>query len=155
MKNGIIMRLYVLYTMKNKDIDILFNEIISCLISSDLFFLILSLFKEILKELNFKEDINISYPCSLCILISFSYENIIPYSPITFDRYSSSFSSFILSAQFSSGIIFAYYLYNFLKAGFEYIISFILKNKNDNKRINKFIIGFPISCLYIYILLFN
>ena len=80
------MRLYVLYTMKNKDIDILFNEIISCLISSDLFFLILSLFKEILKELNFKEDI---------ILISFSYENIIPYSPITFDRYSSSFSSFL------------------------------------------------------------
>ena len=147
----IILRLYALYTLKNKDTDIFYKEIISCLISSDLFFLILSLFLEILKEISFKKDINISYPCLLYILISFSYENVISYSPITFNRYSLSFSSFILLAQFIFGIIFAYYLYNFLTTGFGDIISFILKDKNDIRRINKFIIGFPISCLCIYI----
>ena len=147
----IILRLYALYTLKNKDTDIFYKEIISCLISSDLFFLILSLFLEILKEISFKKDINISYPCLLYILISFSYENVVSYSPITFNRYSLSFSSFILLAQFIFGIIFAYYLYNFLTTGFGDIISFILKDKNDIRRINKFIIGFPISCLCIYI----
>ena len=147
----IILRLYALYTLKNKDTDIFYKEIISCLISSDLFFLILSLFLEILKEISFKKDINISYPCLLYILISFSYENIISYSPLTFDGYSLSFSSFILLAQFIFGIIFAYYLYNFLTTGFGDIISFILKDKYDIRRNNKFIIGFPISCLCIYI----
>ena len=109
------------------------------------------MFKEILKELNFKEDINISYPCLLYIIFSFSYENIISYSPITFDRYSLSFSNLILIAQFSFGIIFAYYVYNFHKIGFGYIMSWILKKKNDTRNIIKFIFGFPISCLCIYI----
>ena len=34
----IILRLYALYTLKNKDKDIFYKEIISCLISYDLFF---------------------------------------------------------------------------------------------------------------------
>ena len=145
------MRLYALYTLKNKDTDIFYKEIISCLISSDLFFLILSLFLEILKEISFKKDINISYPCLLYILISFSYENVVSYSPITFNRYSLSFSSFILLAQFSFSMIFAYYVYDILKIGFGYIISYISKNKYDIRPIHKFIFGAPISCLCIYI----
>ena len=113
--------------------------------------MLLSLFKEILKELNFKEVFNITYPCLFYIIFSFSYENIISYYPITFDKYVTSFSSFILLAQFSFSMIFAYYVYDILKIGFGYIISYISKNKYDIRPIHKFIFGAPISCLCIYI----
>ena len=147
----IIMRLYNIYKIKIKTTDIFYKEIISCFISTDLFFLFLSLFKEILKELNFKEVFNITYPCLFYIIFSFSYENIISYYPITFDKYVTSFSSFILLAQFSFSMIFAYYVYDILKIGFGYIISYISKNKYDIRPIHKFIFGAPISCLCIYI----
>ena len=113
--------------------------------------MLLSLFKKILKELNFKEVFNITYPCLFYIIFSFSYENIISYYPITFDKYVTSFSSFILLAQFSFSMIFAYYVYDILKIGFGYIISYISKNKYDIRPIHKFIFGAPISCLCIYI----
>ena len=147
----IIMRLYNIYKIKIKTTDIFYKEIISCFISTYLFFLLLSLFKEILKELNFKEVFNITYPCLFYIIFSFSYENIISYYPITFDKYVTSFSSFILLAQFSFSMIFAYYVYDILKIGFGYIISYISKNKYDIRPIHKFIFGAPISCLCIYI----
>ena len=147
----IIMRIYNIYKIKIKTIDIFYKEIISCFISTYLFFLLLSLFKEILKELNFKEVFNITYPCLFYIIFSFSYENIISYYPITFDKYVTSFSSFILLAQFSFSMIFAYYVYDILKIGFGYIISYISKNKYDIRPIHKFIFGAPISCLCIYI----
>ena len=147
----IIMRLYNIYKIKIKTTDIFYKEIISCFISTYLFFLLLSLFKEILKELNFKEVFNITYPCLFYIIFSFSYENIISYYPITFDKYVTSFSSFILLAQFSFSMIFAYYVYDILKIGFGYIISYISKNKYDIRLIHKFIFGAPISCLCIYI----
>ena len=147
----IIMRLYNIYKIKIKTTDIFYKEIISCFISTYLFFLLLSLFKEILKKLNFKEVFNITYPCLFYIIFSFSYENIISYYPITFDKYVTSFSSFILLAQFSFSMIFAYYVYDILKIGFGYIISYISKNKYDIRPIHKFIFGAPISCLCIYI----
>ena len=147
----IIMRLYNIYKIKIITTDIFYKEIISCFISTYLFFLLLSLFKEILKELNFKEVFNITYPCLFYIIFSFSYENIISYYPITFDKYVTSFSSFILLAQFSFSMIFAYYVYDILKIGFGYIISYISKNKYDIRPIHKFIFGAPISCLCIYI----
>ena len=147
----IIMRLYNIYKIKIKTTDIFYKEIISCFISTYLFFLLLSLFKEILKELNFKEVFNITYPCLFYIIFSFSYENIISYYPITFDKYVTSFSSFILLAQFSFSMIFAYYVYDILKIGFGYIISYISKNKYDIRPIHKFIFGAPISCLCIFI----
>ena len=147
----IIMRLYNIYKIKIKTTDIFYKEIISCFISTYLFFLLLSLFKEILKELNFKEVFNITYPCLFYIIFSFSYENIISYYPITFDKYVTSFSSFILLAQFSFSMIFAYYVYDILKIGFGYIISYISKNKYDIRPIHKFIFGAPISCLCISI----
>ena len=147
----IIIRLYNIYKIKIITTDIFYKEIISCFISTYLFFLLLSLFKEILKELNFKEVFNITYPCLFYIIFSFSYENIISYYPITFDKYVTSFSSFILLAQFSFSMIFAYYVYDILKIGFGYIISYISKNKYDIRPIHKFIFGAPISCLCIYI----
>ena len=147
----IIMRLYNIYKIKIITTDIFYKEIISCFISTYLFFLLLSLFKEILKKLNFKEVFNITYPCLFYIIFSFSYENIISYYPITFDKYVTSFSSFILLAQFSFSMIFAYYVYDILKIGFGYIISYISKNKYDIRPIHKFIFGAPISCLCIYI----
>ena len=48
-------------------------------------------------------------------------------------------------------MIFAYYVYDILKIGFGYIISYISKNKYDIRPIHKFIFGAPISCLCIYI----
>ena len=147
----IIIRLYFIYTCKQEDSNIFFKEMISCLFSTDLFFLLLSLFTEILKILNIQESINIAYPCLFYILLSFSYENIISYAPITFDRYVLSFSSFILFTQFSFSIVFAYYVYDILKQGFGFIVSSVLKDKNNVRPIHKFIFGAPISCLCIYI----
>ena len=151
----IIIRLYFIYSFKKEDSSIFYKEIISCLFSTDLFFLLLSLFKEILKVLKIQEDINIVYPCLFYILLSFSYENIISYAPITFDRSVLSFSGFILFAQFSFSLVFAYYVYDILKQGFSSIISSIIRGKNNNIRpIHKFIFGAPISCLFIFIIYF-
>ena len=83
----IIIRLYNIYKIKIITTDIFYKEIISCFISTYLFFLLLSLFKEILKELNFKEVFNITYPCLFYIIFSFSYENIISYYLIIFYKY--------------------------------------------------------------------
>ena len=150
----IIIRLYFIYTCKQEDSNIFFKEMISCLFSTDLFFLLLSLFTEILKVLKIQESINIAYPCLFYILLSFSYENIISYAPITFDRYVLSFSSFILFAQFSFSIVFAYYVYDILKQGFGFIVSSVLKDKNNVRPIHKFIFGAPVSCLFIFIFYF-
>ena len=150
----IIIRLYFIYSFKIDNSSIFYKEIISCLFSTDLFFLLLSLFKEILKALKIQEDLNIVYPCLFYILLSFSYENIISYAPITFDRYVLSFSAFILFAQFSFSLVFTYYVYDILKQGFGSIVSSIIKDKNGIRPIHKFIFGAPISCLFIFIVYF-
>ena len=72
----IIIRLYHIYMLKKEDSNIFLKEIITCLFSTDLFFLLLSLFTETLKALKINEEHNIAYQCCLYILLSFSYENI-------------------------------------------------------------------------------
>ncbi len=150
----IIIRLHYIYSFKRDEGNRFIKAMISCLFSTDLFFLLLSLFKEILKALKIQEDLNIVYPCLFYILLSFSYENIISYAPITFDRYVLSFSAFILFAQFSFSLVFAYYVYDILKQGFGSIVSSIIKDKNGIRPIHKFIFGAPISCLFIFIVYF-
>lgn len=150
----IIIRLYHIYMLKKEDSNIFLKEIITCLFSTDLFFLLLSLFTETLKALKINEEYNIAYQCSLYILLSFSYENIISYTPITFDRYVLSFSSFILFAQSSFSIVFTYYVYDTLKQGLGYIVSTLYKEQKVVRPIHRFMIGAPFICLMIFIFYF-
>ena len=58
-------------------------------------------------------------------MIAFSYDKIISYAPITFDRYVLSFNGFVLLAQASFSIVFSYYIYDMLKKGIGMIVYFI------------------------------
>lgn len=88
-------------------------------------------------------------------MIAFSYDKIISYAPITFDRYVLSFNGFVLLAQASFSIVFAYYIYDMLKKGIGMIVSIICYNEKVLRPIHKFFYGAPFICFLLYIFYFN
>ena len=118
----------------------------------DQFYLILSLYVQIAKLLKIKEKINIVFPCFLYVLVFFSYDKLISYSPITFNSYLLSFGSLILLTQYMFSVIYVYYIYDLLKPGIDAIISTIISGGKNLSTLQKFIIGAPFSCLVLFVL---
>ena len=151
----IIIRLHYIYSFKRDEGNRFIKAMISCLFSTDLFFLLLYLYTEVINDLNIQEEINIVNSCLYYVLIAFSYDKIISYAPITFDRYVLSFNGFVLLAQASFSIVFAYYIYDMLKKGIGMIVSIICYNEKVLRPIHKFFYGAPFICFLLYIFYFN
>ena len=149
---NIIIRLYHIYMLQKDISNFMLKELISCIISVDQFYLILSLFVQVSKMLKIKEKINIVFPCFLYVLVFFSYEKLITYSPITFNSYLLSFGSLILLTQYMFSVIYVYYIYDLLKPGIDSIIALIISNSKKLNTVQKFIIGAPFSCLVLFVL---
>lgn len=149
---NIIIRLYHIYMLQKDISNFMLKELISCIISVDQFYLILSLFVQVSKMLKIKEKINIVFPCFLYVLVFFSYEKLITYSPITFNSYLLSFGSLILLTQYMFSVIYVYYIYDLLKPGIDSIIAIIISNSKKLNIVQKFIIGAPFSCLVLFVL---
>lgn len=148
----IIVRFYRIYLLKKDISNLMLKEIISCVISVDQFYLILSLFVQISKVLKIKQKVNIFYPCFFYLLVFFSYDKLFSYSPIIFNSYLLSFGSLILLTQNMFSIIYVYYIYDLLKPGINEIINIIVSSEKNLSVINKFIIGSPFSCLILFVL---
>ena len=149
---NIIVRLYHIYMLQKDISNFMLKELISCIISVDQFYLILSLYVQIAKLLKIKEKINIVFPCFLYVLVFFSYDKLITYSPITFNSYLLSFGSLILLTQYMFSVIYVYYIYDLLKPGIDAIISTIISGGKNLSTLQKFIIGAPFSCLVLFVL---
>lgn len=149
---NIIVRLYHIYMLQKDISNFMLKELISCIISVDQFYLILSLYVQIAKLLKIKEKINIVFPCFLYVLVFFSYDKLINYSPITFNSYLLSFGSLILLTQYMFSVIYVYYIYDLLKPGIDAIISTIISGGKNLSTLQKFIIGAPFSCLVLFVL---
>ena len=149
---NIIVRLYHIYMLQKDISNFMLKELISCIISVDQFYLILSLYVQIAKLLKIKEKINIVFPCFLYVLVFFSYYKLITYSPITFNSYLLSFGSLILLTQYMFSVIYVYYIYDLLKPGIDAIISTIISGGKNLSTLQKFIIGAPFSCLVLFVL---
>ena len=149
---NIIVRLYHIYMLQKDISNFMLKELISCIISVDQFYLILSLYVQIAKLLKIKEKINIVFPCFLYALVFFSYDKLITYSPITFNSYLLSFGSLILLTQYMFSVIYVYYIYDLLKPGIDAIISTIISGGKNLSTLQKFIIGAPFSCLVLFVL---
>jgi hypothetical protein len=149
---NIIIRLYHIYMLQKDISNFMLKELISCIISVDQFYLILSLFVQVSKMLKIKEKINIVFPCFLYVLVFFSYDKLITYSPITFNSYLLSFGSLILLTQYMFSVIYVYYIYDLLKPGIDAIISTIISGGKNLSTLQKFIIGAPFSCLVLFVL---
>ena len=149
---NIIVRLYHIYMLQKDISNFMLKELISCIISVDQFYLILSLYVQIAKLLKIKEKINIVFPCFLYVLVFFSYDELITYSPITFNSYLLSFGSLILLTQYMFSVIYVYYIYDLLKPGIDAIISTIISGGKNLSTLQKFIIGAPFSCLVLFVL---
>ena len=149
---NIIVRLYHIYMLQKDISNFMLKELISCIISVDQFYLILYLYVQIAKLLKIKEKINIVFPCFLYVLVFFSYDKLITYSPITFNSYLLSFGSLILLTQYMFSVIYVYYIYDLLKPGIDAIISTIISGGKNLSTLQKFIIGAPFSCLVLFVL---
>jgi hypothetical protein len=149
---NIIVRLYHIYMLQKDISNFMLKELISCIISVDQFYLILSLYIQIAKLLKIKEKTNILFPCFLYVLVFFSYDKLITYSPITFNSYLLSFGSLILLTQYMFSVIYVYYIYDLLKPGIDAIISTIISGGKNLSTLQKFIIGAPFSCLVLFVL---
>jgi hypothetical protein len=149
---NIIVRLYHIYMLQKDISNFMLKELISSIISVDQFYLILSLYVQIAKLLKIKEKINIVFPCFLYVLVFFSYDKLITYSPITFNSYLLSFGSLILLTQYMFSVIYVYYIYDLLKPGIDAIISTIISGGKNLSTLQKFIIGAPFSCLVLFVL---
>ena len=149
---NIIVRLYHIYMLQKDISNFMLKELISCIISVDQFYLILSLYVQIAKLLKIKEKINIVFPCFLYVLVFFSYDKLITYSPITFNSYLLSFGSLILLTQYMFSVIYVYYIYDLLKPGIDAIIGTIISGGKNLSTLQKFIIGAPFSCLVLFVL---
>ena len=149
---NIIVRLYHIYMLQKDISNFMLKELISCIISVDQFYLILSLYVQIAKLLKIKEKISIVFPCFLYVLVFFSYDKLITYSPITFNSYLLSFGSLILLTQYMFSVIYVYYIYDLLKPGIDAIISTIISGGKNLSTLQKFIIGAPFSCLVLFVL---
>lgn len=146
----VIIRLYHIYMLQKDISNILLKEIIASVIGLDQLYLILSLFCKVINLLKIKETISILLPCLLYLLVFFSYEKFITYSPIVFDAYLITIGSLILLTQYLFCAIYVYYIYDLLKPGIDQIIARIIQGGKKLSTFHKFIIGAPSTCLILF-----
>ena len=148
----IIIRLYHIYLLQTEISNVLLKEIIYCLFGADLLYLTLSIKNQISKILKIKGKIDIILPCVLYVILFFSYDKIISFYPFSLKSYMISFSNLLLLTQTMFNIIYIYYIFAILRPGVESIANTLIKEERIINIVNKFIIGAPYSCLFLFIL---
>lgn len=148
----IIIRIYHIFLLQKNNSNIFLKETILCIFCADLFYLTLSLFVQVTKMLKIKEKIDIVLPCLLYVLCFFGYDKIISFNPITVHSLTISFGSLILLTQSLFCIIFFYYVLDMLNPSINSIVKIIAQGHKTWNQVHKFILGAPISILFLFII---
>ena len=135
-----------------------YHDIINYSLATFQFYLMLSLFIDVLSMLKIKHEIDISNLSFLFLLLTFPFNRFIPTNPISTDFFIKVFKKLLILGQSIFSIIFIHVLYNMFQTKISEMMDLIIKEDDSyassNELLYKFIKGSPMSCTLLFMLYF-